>query len=71
MYRFLHTTLRSAQVRRNDEASDHQRPPLADEAKPCLSTDKPVCRTGRGIRESLSEWQICVLAHNIKTPISY
>ena len=30
-------------IRRNDEASDHQRPPLADEAQPCLSTDKPVC----------------------------
>ena len=33
MYRFLHTTLRSAQVRINDEDSNHQRPPLADEAQ--------------------------------------
>ncbi|MCE2962665.1 MAG: hypothetical protein ACK43K_05255 [Chitinophagales bacterium] len=29
------------------------RPTLADEAKPCLSTDKPVCRLGRGSQESL------------------
>ena len=25
-------------MRRNDEVSDHQRPPLADEAQPCLPT---------------------------------
>ncbi len=25
-------------IRRNDVASDHQRPPLADEAQPCLPT---------------------------------
>ena len=37
LVRLLTTKLcKDSCIRRNDEVSDHQRPPLADEAQPCL-----------------------------------
>ena len=39
LVRLLTTKLcKDSCIRRNDEVSDHQRPPLADEAQPCLPT---------------------------------
>ena len=39
LIRLLTTKLcKDSCIRRNDEVSDHQRPPLADEAQPCLPT---------------------------------